>query len=118
MAARVPIAAAVGALSLLMVSTVRYRTFKDLRLSATSATVLMVVLGGGLLIATQLHPAYVLVAYFSTYLALGLVESVFLLRSHLVARRLAGGGLAAAALLGEEDEDDEDAPDDDGPEFL
>lgn len=112
MAARVPIAAAVAVLCLLMVSTVRYRTFKDLRLSPTSAMVFMLVLGGGLVIATQLHPAYVLVAYFSTYLALGLIESVFLLRSHLVARRIAGGGGAgAAALLGDEDEDAEDDAD-------
>jgi CDP-diacylglycerol---serine O-phosphatidyltransferase len=119
MAARVPIAVAVGALALLMVSTVRYRTFKDLRLSRTSAGVLMLVLGGGLIIATQLHAAYVLVAYFFTYLAVGLVESAFLLRSHLVARRLAGGGLAAAALLGQEGEDDEDDRDEeDGPDFL
>jgi CDP-diacylglycerol---serine O-phosphatidyltransferase len=115
--ARVPIAVAVGVLALLMVSTVRYRTFKDLRLSRTSATVFMLMLAGGLVIATQLHPAYVLVAYFSAYLALGLIESAFLLRSHLVSRRLAGGGAAAAALLGhdgdedavdDEDEDDED----------
>jgi CDP-diacylglycerol---serine O-phosphatidyltransferase len=118
MAARVPIAAAVGALSLLMVSTVRYRTFKDLRLSPTSAMVLMLVLGGGLVIATQLHPAFVLVAYFATYLAVGLVESVFLLRSHLVARRIAGGGAAgAAALLGDEEDGDED-PGDDEDGFL
>jgi CDP-diacylglycerol--serine O-phosphatidyltransferase len=98
------------------VSTVRYRTFKDLRLSRTSAGVLMLVLGGGLIIATQLHAAYVLVAYFFTYLGVGLVESAFLLRSRLVERRLAGGGLAAAALLGQEDEDDRD--DEDGPDFL
>jgi CDP-diacylglycerol---serine O-phosphatidyltransferase len=121
MGARVPIAAAVGGLSLLMVSSVRYRTFKDLRLGRSSAMGLMVVLGGGLLIATQLHPAYVLVAYFSVYLAVGLVESVFLLRSHLVSRRLAGSGLSAAALLDDEDDEDEDGADtrdDDGPDFL
>jgi CDP-diacylglycerol---serine O-phosphatidyltransferase len=121
MAARVPIAAAVGVLSLLMVSSVRYRTFKDLRLSRASAMVFMLMLAGGLVIATQLHPAYVLVAYFSVYLAVGLVESVFLLRSHLVSRRLAGSGLSAAALLDDEDDEDEDGADtrdDDGPDFL
>ncbi|MBF5043707.1 CDP-diacylglycerol--serine O-phosphatidyltransferase [Aggregicoccus sp. 17bor-14] len=119
--ARVPIAVAVGALSLLMVSTVRYRTFKDLRLSRTSAMVFMLVLGGGLVIATQLHPAYVLVAYFSTYLALGLIESIFLLRSHLVSRRMAGGAAAggAAALLADDADDGEDEdPDDEDEDFL
>ena len=39
--ARVPVAVATAFLSLLMVSTVRYRTFKDLRLSKKSATVFM-----------------------------------------------------------------------------
>src|SRR5689334_16541132 len=45
--ARVPIAGVVVFLSLLMVSTVRYRTFKDLRLSRRSATVFMFILAGG-----------------------------------------------------------------------
>jgi CDP-diacylglycerol---serine O-phosphatidyltransferase len=117
LAARVPIAVAVGVLALLMVSTVRYRTFKDLRLSRASAMVFMLMLAGGLVIATQLHPAYVLVAYFSTYLALGLIESIFLLRSHLVARRVAGGAVGAAALLADEDGDAADDEEED-EDFL
>lgn len=114
---RVPIAVAVAGLALLMVSTVRYRTFKDLRLSKKSASVFMLVLGGGLVIATQLHPAYVLVAYFSAYLVLGLIESAFLLRSRLTAAKVAAGGAAGAALL-EDDDDAEDAAADDEQDYL
>jgi CDP-diacylglycerol--serine O-phosphatidyltransferase len=103
--ARGPVAVAVTALSLLMVSTVRYRTFKDLRLSPRSALVLMLVLASGVIISTHLHPAYVPVAYFFAYLAFGLIESAFLVRNHLVARRMRGGAGVAAAVL--EDEADE-----------
>lgn len=104
-----PVAAAVVALSLLMVSTVRYRTFKDLRLSKKSALVFMGMLLAGLIIATQFHPAYVLVACSFAYLALGFIESAFLVRRKLAARKVAAGaGVAAAAVLSEEDEDDEE----------
>jgi CDP-diacylglycerol---serine O-phosphatidyltransferase len=83
----VPIAVVVLLLSALMVSTVRYRTFKDIRLSPKSASVFMLICVGAVLIATQLHPAYILVGYFSLYLALGLVESGVLLQKRLVARK-------------------------------
>ncbi len=106
-AARGPVAVASTALALLMVSTVRYRTFKDLRLSPRSALVLMVMLASGVIIGTRFHPAYVLVAYSFAYLAFGLVESAFLVRKHLVARKL-GGGTAVAAVLEDEDELDEE----------
>lgn len=102
-AAQVPVAVVVVLLSLLMVSTVRYRTFKDLRLSRRSATVFMFVVAGGVLIATQLHPAYVLVAYFSAYLVFGLIESGILLRNHLAARKAAGA--PETEVLEEEEEE-------------
>src|SRR4051812_18592979 len=57
---RVPVAIVVVFLSLLMVSTVRYRTFKDLRLSPRSAAVFMFILAGGVVIAKLSHPAWVL----------------------------------------------------------
>jgi CDP-diacylglycerol--serine O-phosphatidyltransferase len=111
--ARVPVAVVVAALALLMVSTIRYRTFKDLRLSKRSASAFMVLCAGGVLIATQLHPAYVLVAYFGAYLGLGFVESGVLLRRHLVARKSAAA--AAASALTEEDDDEDEDDDDDEP---
>jgi CDP-diacylglycerol--serine O-phosphatidyltransferase len=87
-----------------MVSTLRYRTFKDLRLSPTSATLFLLVCVGGVLVATQLHPSFVLVAYFSAYLVLGFVESGFHLRHRLVTRKV-GATAAGAAVLDDEEED-------------
>ncbi|WNG39495.1 CDP-diacylglycerol--serine O-phosphatidyltransferase [Archangium minus] len=104
---RGPVAVASTALALLMVSTVRYRTFKDLRLSPRSAFVLMLVLASGVIIGTRFHPAYVLVAYSFAYLAFGLIESAFGVRKRLVARKL-GRGAAAAVVLEEIDEEPED----------
>jgi CDP-diacylglycerol---serine O-phosphatidyltransferase len=105
---RGPIAAVVGLLSLLMVSSVRYRTFKDLRLSKKSALIFMLVVLSGLAIGIQLRPAYVLVAYSSAYLAMGLIESAFHVRKRLVARKVGAGAVAAAAVLEEEEEEDEE----------
>ena len=116
--ARGPIAAMVGLLALLMVSTVRYRTFKDLRLSKKSALVFMLVVASGLAIGIQLRPAYVLAAYSSAYLAMGLIESAFLVRKRLVARKVGGAVVAAAVLeeVDEEDEEDEDVEEAEGSE--
>lgn len=108
--ARGPVAVASILLALLMVSTVRYRTFKDLRLSRRSAFVLMLMLASGVVIGTRFHPAYVLVAYSFAYLAFGLVESAFLVRNRLVARKM-GTGAGVAAVLEEEDEDELDDED-------
>lgn len=103
---QVPIAVVVCVLALLMVSTVRYRTFKDVRLNRTSLAVFIAISAVGVLIATRVHPAFVLVVYFTGYLLFGMVESAFSLRSRLAARKVAG----AAALL--EDEDDDEEPQD------
>jgi CDP-diacylglycerol--serine O-phosphatidyltransferase len=110
--ARGPVAVASTALALLMVSTVRYRTFKDLRLSRRSALVLMLVLASGVIIGTRFHPAYVLVAYSFAYLAFGLLESALLVRNHLVARKMGNGAGLAATVLEEDDEALDDEPTD------
>jgi CDP-diacylglycerol--serine O-phosphatidyltransferase len=107
--ARVPVTVAVVFLSLLMVSTVRYRTFKDLKLTRTSAGVFAVILAIGIVVATQSHPSWVLAAYFLVYLVLGLGESVLLLRDHLVSKKAAA---AQAALVADGDDDDDDDDDD------
>jgi CDP-diacylglycerol--serine O-phosphatidyltransferase len=117
-AAAMPMAVAVAGLSLLMVSTVRYRTFKDTRPNRKSALAFMLVVLGGVVIATQFHPAWVLVACCGAYLAVGLVESAVHVRSHLVARKVAAGSVAAvavASVIDDEEEDEEDAEEDAGP---
>jgi CDP-diacylglycerol--serine O-phosphatidyltransferase len=116
--AQLPVAAVVIALSLLMVSTVRYRTFKDLRLSKKSATIFMLICAGGVLVATQLHPAYVLVAYFSMYLVLGLIESAVMLRSRLSERKLAAAAGSTAIVAEDEEVGDEEDDEDEGQDYL
>jgi CDP-diacylglycerol--serine O-phosphatidyltransferase len=103
---RGPVTVAVVALSLLMVSTVRYRTFKDLRLSRRAALVFMLMLASGVVIGTRFHPAFVLVVYSFAYLIFGLIESAFLVRNHLVARKV-GGSVVAAAVLTEDESEEE-----------
>lgn len=88
-------------LSGLMVSNVHYRTFKDLRPSRKSITLVFVVL---LLLATlsaRVKPSAALAALFVGYLAAGLLEEVLFFRL----RRSAGG-----ADPEEEDAEDFDAP--------
>ncbi len=108
--ARVPYLVVVSVLSLLMVSTLRYRTFKDLRLNAASLSIFGAVCISGVLIATRLHPAYVLVTYFCGYLALGFVESGLWLGRHLHAR---GVQPAVGVLEDEAGEVDEEADEQD-----
>jgi CDP-diacylglycerol--serine O-phosphatidyltransferase len=105
--ARVPIAIVVAVLSLLMVSTLRYRTFKDVRLNRKTLSIFMLVCLSGVLVATRIHPSYVLVVYFGAYLLLGFVESGLLLGRHLSERREAGEPAPAEGVLEDEDEVDE-----------
>lgn len=101
---RWPVFGAVTFLALLMVSTVRYRTFKDLKLTRRSMVVVAFILAVGVFIATRLHPATVMVAYFGLYLVSGLVESVVLLRRHLLEKKAE----ALAAVIDDDTEEDEE----------
>ncbi len=110
------VAGLVGALCVLMVSNVRYRTFKDVRISKKSATLFFVVVLAGVAVATQMRPSFVLVAYFSAYLFLGLAEQVlfFKKRRHearavKVAAAPTSPPTAAVAGAGPDDEDEDDA---------
>ncbi|RKG71453.1 CDP-diacylglycerol--serine O-phosphatidyltransferase [Corallococcus terminator] len=120
--ARMPVAVAVGALSLLMVSTVRYRTFKDARPGLKTGLVFLVLALTGGFIARQFHPAWVLVTYFFAYLVMGLVESAVSVRSRLASRKVGAGSVAAVAVAtGLDEDDDEDSEPnatDDGPAYL
>jgi CDP-diacylglycerol---serine O-phosphatidyltransferase len=114
----VVIAVVVSLLALLMVSTVRYRTFKDLRLSAKSASIFMLMCGGGVVIATQLHASFILLAYFSLYLAYGLVESGVLLGKRLASRKIAASPSSAVLSTGAEEEEAETEGDVNEEDFL
>jgi CDP-diacylglycerol--serine O-phosphatidyltransferase len=109
--ANVPIAVLVFALALLMVSTIRYRTFKDVRLSRKSALVFFGVAVAGVAVATQMRPSFVLVVYFSAYLLMGLAEQVLFFK-----KRRAEALAARTAPPPASSDDDED--DEHGEEWL
>jgi CDP-diacylglycerol--serine O-phosphatidyltransferase len=100
----VPITIVVAVLSLLMVSTLRYRTFKDVRLNRRTLSIFMLVCLAGVVVATRIHPSYVLVVYFGAYLLLGFVESGLLLGRRLSERREASEPMPAEGVLEDEDE--------------
>jgi CDP-diacylglycerol--serine O-phosphatidyltransferase len=64
-------------LSFLMVSTVRFRSFKDLKLNARSVALVFFAVGSSAVVSLQTKPAFVLVWLLSFYVALGLAESLF-----------------------------------------
>jgi CDP-diacylglycerol--serine O-phosphatidyltransferase len=73
---RVVIAVVVGLLAFLMVSTVRYRTFKDVHLSAKSFAVFAFLCIAGLGVGLVTRASFVLPVYAAGYIAMGLAEAV------------------------------------------
>jgi CDP-diacylglycerol--serine O-phosphatidyltransferase len=76
-ATHVPIAIGVALLSFLMVSTVRYRTFKETRLTPRSFATFGFVLAAGVVIGLATRASFVLLVYAGAYILMGLVESIF-----------------------------------------
>lgn len=107
-----PLAAAFLALVLssLMVSNIRYQSFKTFRPHGRDLLVLVAVLSFGALVAVQVRPSMVLLAYFSGYLLFGLVEEVLLRRRGVPLRLASGaagqGGASAPQLVDPVDEDE------------
>ncbi|HTN53078.1 MAG TPA: CDP-diacylglycerol--serine O-phosphatidyltransferase [Anaeromyxobacter sp.] len=75
-ATRVPVLVVVALLAFLMVSTVRYRTFKDVHISARSLAVFAVLTGVGVAVGVATRASFVLVVYMGAYIAMGLAESI------------------------------------------
>jgi CDP-diacylglycerol---serine O-phosphatidyltransferase len=67
-------------LSYLMVSNVRYRSFKDLKFSKKSLTIIFTVFLLLGLIAARIQPTFAVLAFFCGYVALGLIEEVIFFR--------------------------------------
>jgi CDP-diacylglycerol--serine O-phosphatidyltransferase len=72
-----PILGVTFLLSMLMVSTVRFRSFKDLKLNARTIGVVAFAVGSSGLISARLTPAFVLVWLLGFYVMLGLFEAVW-----------------------------------------
>ncbi|HYS82193.1 MAG TPA: CDP-diacylglycerol--serine O-phosphatidyltransferase [Anaeromyxobacteraceae bacterium] len=73
---RIFIAAVVGLLAFLMVSTIRYRTFKDVHLSRKSLIVFGLMCVGGLAVGLATRASFVMVVYMGAYIVMGLAEWV------------------------------------------
>jgi CDP-diacylglycerol--serine O-phosphatidyltransferase len=76
---RIAIAVFVALLAFLMVSTIRYRTFKDVHLSRKSLAVFAFLVMAGVAVAAVTRPAFVLVVYMAAYIAMGPAEWILAL---------------------------------------
>jgi len=72
------IAALVVILSYLMVSRVRFRSFKDLRLTRRTLAVVFLIIVGSIIIVMKLRASFIFVAMMGAYLTLGLTEAIVL----------------------------------------
>ena len=63
-------------LAFLMVSTIKFRSFKDLRLNARTFALVAFAVGSSAIVSLQTKPAFVLVWLLSCYVVIGLVETV------------------------------------------
>ena len=97
-----PIATLVLVLAFLMVSTIRYRTFKEARLNTQTLVVFLLVAGVGVIVAYRGRPSLVLLVYFTFYILLGLGEEAVYGRARRAAAREAAD--AAQALETDPDE--------------
>ena len=95
-----PIATLVLMLAFLMVSTVRYRTFKEAGLNPRTLLLFVLVIAVGMAVAIRGRPSLVLLVYFSFYILLGLAEELLFGRR----RRAAARAAAMAAALAEAEE--------------
>jgi CDP-diacylglycerol--serine O-phosphatidyltransferase len=102
----VPVAVVTMLIAYLMVSTVKYHSFKKVKLHARGALILLGIVAFGAVIATRVGPNFVLLAYASGYVALGLVEEVVFHRRRREALQLASS--SPVSLNVEEDESDDD----------
>jgi CDP-diacylglycerol--serine O-phosphatidyltransferase len=78
-------------LSFLMVSTIKFRSFKDLRLNVRTLLLVSFAIGSSAIVSLQTRPAFVLVWLLTCYVVIGLVETLLSL-SRRAARRAARTG--------------------------
>jgi CDP-diacylglycerol---serine O-phosphatidyltransferase len=82
-----PLAGLTGFLGFCMVSTIRFRSFKDLKLNARTVGLVLFAVASSAIVSLQTKPAFVLVWLLSFYVIIGLVETVVALPRDLARRR-------------------------------
>jgi CDP-diacylglycerol--serine O-phosphatidyltransferase len=82
------VAGVVLVLSYLMVSRIRFRSFKDVRLNRKTIAVLLLAIGCSMVVVMNgVDKALIFLLLITAYIALGLTETMLLLRRHLSERR-------------------------------
>jgi CDP-diacylglycerol--serine O-phosphatidyltransferase len=76
-----------GFLAFLMVSTIRFRSFKDLKLNARSVGLVLFAVASSTIVSLQTKPAFVLVWLLSFYVIIGLVETMIAVPRELAQKR-------------------------------
>ena len=85
-------------LAYLMVSNVRYRTFKDTRLNLQSVLILTALITAFATVAALIQPSFAILAFFCGYVALGLLEEVVFFRRRRHEAQADPAALASPAL--------------------
>jgi CDP-diacylglycerol--serine O-phosphatidyltransferase len=82
------VAAVVLALAYLMVSRIRFRSFKDVRPTRKTVGAILLVAGGWIAMRmNRVHDAFIFLTLISAYIALGLTEEILALRRRVAAAR-------------------------------
>lgn len=69
-------------LSVFMVSTIKFRSFKEVRFNATTALLVTFIVLSSVFVSVKMQPAFVLLWLLGCYLFLGVVESLWQLPRH------------------------------------
>ncbi len=85
-----PMMGLTGFLAFLMVSTIRFRSFKDLKLNARSVGLVLFAVASSAIVSLQTKPAFVLVWLLSFYVIIGLVETMIAVPRDIARRRREG----------------------------
>jgi CDP-diacylglycerol--serine O-phosphatidyltransferase len=115
-ASQASLAVLVVVLSYLMISRIRFRSFKDLTINRRSVSVTCLLVIASVAIAVKLRASFIFVALMSAYIALGLAEEVIFYRrrraEELQARHAAavraGAPAAATGVAPPAEEEDDD----------
>ena len=84
-------------LSFLMVSTIRFRSFKDVKLNLRSVLFVLFAVGSSVVVSTQTKPAFVLIWLIGVYVMLGIFETLWNLPARLRERAALAQDAAAAS---------------------
>lgn len=110
--AALPVAFLVALLSYLMVSTVRYRTFKNMRLSKRTVAPFFFLLATAAVLTIQVRASLALLAFASLYVFGGLLEEAIFFRRRREERLLARAASPDGSTAVVDTEDDESDGDD------